>query len=163
MEQNWVSKKGKTRLKVKLIKQGTIENQEEHLTWHHLVPHPHLDWELRGAPDMASFCSRFTPLLDPSPASTSSSGPMPLPMSTHMFTVALHYQIMDYLGLKDSSRKLVASCAISFIISLYLILMEQLLKFRKRNQTGPKYALRLNYNKTIYLENQNHLYNIKLK
>ena len=39
-----------------------------------------------------------------------------------MFTVAPLCQIMDYLGLKDSSRKLVANCAISFIISLYLIL-----------------------------------------
>ena len=36
--------------------------------------------------------------------------------------VALHCQIMGKLGLKDSSRKLVASCAISFVISLYLIL-----------------------------------------
>ena len=39
-----------------------------------------------------------------------------------MFTVAPRCQIMDELGLKDSSRKLVASCAISFIIGLYLIL-----------------------------------------
>ena len=29
---------------------------------------------------------------------------------------------MDKLGLKDSSRKLITSCAISFVISLYLIL-----------------------------------------
>ena len=39
-----------------------------------------------------------------------------------MFTVAQRCQIMDKLGLKDSSRKLVASYAISFVISLYLIL-----------------------------------------
>ena len=39
-----------------------------------------------------------------------------------MFTVAPRCQIMDKLGLKDSSRKLVVSCAISFVISLYLIL-----------------------------------------
>ena len=39
-----------------------------------------------------------------------------------MCAVALYYQIMDYLGLKDSSCKLVTSCAISFVISLYLIL-----------------------------------------
>ena len=39
-----------------------------------------------------------------------------------MFTVAPLYQIMDSLGLKDSPRKLVASCAISFVISPYLIL-----------------------------------------
>ena len=34
-----------------------------------------------------------------------------------MFTVAPHYQIMEQLGLKDSSRKVVA-----IIFSLYLIL-----------------------------------------
>ena len=39
-----------------------------------------------------------------------------------MFTVAQRCQIMDKLGLKDSCRKLVASYAISFVISLYLIL-----------------------------------------
>ena len=39
-----------------------------------------------------------------------------------MFTVAPRCQIMDWLGLKDSSRKLVVSYAISFVISLYLIL-----------------------------------------
>jgi hypothetical protein len=39
-----------------------------------------------------------------------------------MFTVAPHYQIMEQLGLKDSSRKLVAICAISYFLSLYLIL-----------------------------------------
>ena len=39
-----------------------------------------------------------------------------------MFTVALSCQIMDYLGLKDSSNKLVVSCVINFVISLYLIL-----------------------------------------
>ena len=39
-----------------------------------------------------------------------------------MFTVASHYQIMDQLGLKNSSRKLVVNYVISFVISLYLIL-----------------------------------------
>ena len=39
-----------------------------------------------------------------------------------MFTVGPRCEIMDQLGLKDSSRKLVTSCAISFVISLYLIL-----------------------------------------
>ena len=39
-----------------------------------------------------------------------------------MFTVAPRCQIMDSLGLKDSSRKLVASCTIKFVITLYLIL-----------------------------------------
>ena len=39
-----------------------------------------------------------------------------------MFTVASHYQIMDQLGLKNSSRKLVVNYVISFIINLYLIL-----------------------------------------
>ena len=39
-----------------------------------------------------------------------------------MFTVAPRCQIMDQLCLKDSSRKLVASCVISFVVSLYLIL-----------------------------------------
>ena len=39
-----------------------------------------------------------------------------------MFTVAPHYQIMEQLGLKDLSRKLVTMCAISYFLSLYLIL-----------------------------------------
>ncbi len=39
-----------------------------------------------------------------------------------MFTVALYCQIMEQLGLKDSSRKLVVICAISYFFSLYLIL-----------------------------------------
>ena len=39
-----------------------------------------------------------------------------------MFTVAEYYQIMAWLGLKDSSHKLVTDYAISFVISLYLIL-----------------------------------------
>ena len=38
-----------------------------------------------------------------------------------MFTVAPYYQIMEQLGLKDSSRKVVAICAISYFFSLYLI------------------------------------------
>ena len=61
-----------------------------------------------------------------------------------MFTVANRCQIIDYLGLKDSSRKLVVNYAISFVISLYLILhacvkhlIEQLLEFKRRNQTPP--------------------------
>ena len=36
--------------------------------------------------------------------------------------VAPNYQIMEQLGLKDSSRKLVVICAISYFFSLYLIL-----------------------------------------
>ena len=39
-----------------------------------------------------------------------------------MFTVVPHCQIIDELGLKDSSRKLVANYVISFVINLYLIL-----------------------------------------
>jgi hypothetical protein len=39
-----------------------------------------------------------------------------------MFTVAPHCQIMEQLGLKDSSRKLVTICAINYFFSLYLIL-----------------------------------------
>ena len=39
-----------------------------------------------------------------------------------MFTVAPHCQIMDWLGLKNSSRKVVAICAIIYFFSLYLIL-----------------------------------------
>ena len=39
-----------------------------------------------------------------------------------MFTVAPHSQIMEHLGLKDSSRKLVAIGAISYYFCLYLIL-----------------------------------------
>ena len=39
-----------------------------------------------------------------------------------MFTVASHYQIMEQLGLKYSSHKLVTICAISYFLSLYLIL-----------------------------------------
>ena len=38
-----------------------------------------------------------------------------------MFTVAPYYQIMKQLGLKDSSRKLVTICVISYFLSLYLI------------------------------------------
>jgi hypothetical protein len=34
-----------------------------------------------------------------------------------MFTVAPYYQIMEQLGLKDSSRKLVAICAISYFLA----------------------------------------------
>ena len=40
-----------------------------------------------------------------------------------MFTVATHCQIMEQLGLKDSSRNLYAICVISFF-HLYLILYE---------------------------------------
>ena len=39
-----------------------------------------------------------------------------------MFTVASHRQIMEQLGLKDLSRKLVTTCAVSYFFSLYLIL-----------------------------------------
>jgi len=46
-----------------------------------------------------------------------------------MFTVAPRCQIMNQLGLKDSSRKLVANYAISFIISLYLILQTYIQTF----------------------------------
>ena len=34
-----------------------------------------------------------------------------------MFTVAPYCQIMEQLGLKDSSRKLVAICAISYFLA----------------------------------------------
>ncbi len=40
-----------------------------------------------------------------------------------MFTVAPHCQIMEQLGLKDSSRKLNVIYAISCSFSLYLILI----------------------------------------
>ena len=43
------------------------------------------------------------------------------PLLAHV-TVAPHCQIMDKLGLKNSSRKTVSICAFSFINSLYLIL-----------------------------------------
>jgi hypothetical protein len=39
-----------------------------------------------------------------------------------MCTVALYCQIMDWLGLKDSSRKVLAIYVISYFFSLYLIL-----------------------------------------
>jgi hypothetical protein len=39
-----------------------------------------------------------------------------------MFTVAPHCQIMEQLGLKDSSRNLHAICVISYFFRLYLIL-----------------------------------------
>ena len=39
-----------------------------------------------------------------------------------MFTVAPHCQIMEQLGLKDSSHKLFAICAISYFFSINLIL-----------------------------------------
>jgi hypothetical protein len=39
-----------------------------------------------------------------------------------MFTVAPYCQIMDELGLKNSSRKTISIYAFSFEISLYLIL-----------------------------------------
>ena len=39
-----------------------------------------------------------------------------------MFTVVPHCQIMEQLGLKDSSRKLVVIYTISYFLSLYLIL-----------------------------------------
>ena len=38
-----------------------------------------------------------------------------------MFTVAPNCQIIEQLDLKDSSYKLVAICAISYFLSLYLI------------------------------------------
>ena len=34
-----------------------------------------------------------------------------------MFTVAPHYQIMEQLGLKDLSRKLVTICTISYFLA----------------------------------------------
>ena len=34
-----------------------------------------------------------------------------------MFIVAQYYQIMEQLGLKDLSRKLVAICAISYFLA----------------------------------------------
>ena len=34
-----------------------------------------------------------------------------------MVTVAPHYQIMEQLGLKDSLRKLVAICVISYFLA----------------------------------------------
>jgi hypothetical protein len=39
-----------------------------------------------------------------------------------MFTVTPHCQIMEQLGLKESSRKLVTICAISYFLSIYLML-----------------------------------------
>ena len=39
-----------------------------------------------------------------------------------MFTVAPHDQIMDELGLKNLSHKLVAICVINYFFSIYLIL-----------------------------------------
>lgn len=39
-----------------------------------------------------------------------------------MFIVAPHFQIMEQLGSKDSSRNLVAICANSYFFKLYLIL-----------------------------------------
>ena len=39
-----------------------------------------------------------------------------------MFTVVPHCQIMEKLGSKDLSRKLVAICVISYSFSIYLIL-----------------------------------------
>ena len=44
-----------------------------------------------------------------------------------MFTVSPHYQIIEQLALKDSSRKLVAIYIISFFI-LYLILYRKVKK-----------------------------------
>ena len=65
-----------------------------------------------------------------------------------MFTVAPRCQIIDKLGLKDLSRKLVASCAISFVISLYLILHACVQTFDVTGilggGKGTKQALRLN-------------------
>ena len=40
-----------------------------------------------------------------------------------MSTVAPHYQIMEKLGLIESSRKLVSIYAISFVVSLCLIII----------------------------------------
>ena len=39
-----------------------------------------------------------------------------------MFTVAPNSQIIEQLGLKNSSRKLIPLCAISYLFCLYLIL-----------------------------------------
>ena len=39
-----------------------------------------------------------------------------------MFTVAPHSQVMEQLGLKDLSRKLVVICAVIYFFSLCLIL-----------------------------------------
>ncbi len=46
-----------------------------------------------------------------------------------MFIVALYCQIMEQLGLKDSSHKVVAICAISYFFSLYLILYARVQTF----------------------------------
>jgi len=52
-----------------------------------------------------------------------------------MDTVALsvvfdkYYPIMDYLGLKDSSRRLQANCTINYLFYLYLIFHICALKF----------------------------------
>ena len=62
-----------------------------------------------------------------------------------MFTVAPHYQIMEQLGLKDSSRKLVAICAISYFFSLYLILHAGVQTFDlTRCGVGTKQTLNVN-------------------
>jgi len=55
-----------------------------------------------------------------------------------MFTVTPHYQIMDKLRLIDSSRKLVSICAISFVISLYLILQ---ISVQTSDVTGLNFSL----------------------
>ena len=39
-----------------------------------------------------------------------------------LFVFGKNYSIMDYLGLKDSSRQLQANCAISYSFYLYLML-----------------------------------------
>jgi hypothetical protein len=58
-----------------------------------------------------------------------------------MFTVEPHCQIINWLGLKNSSSKTVSICAFSFVISLHLIPhiyfkhpMRQRLKFRRRTK-----------------------------
>jgi hypothetical protein len=52
-----------------------------------------------------------------------------------MFIVEPHCQIVKQLGLIDSSHKLVSICAISFVISLYLILQ---ISVQTSNMTGIK-------------------------
>jgi hypothetical protein len=39
-----------------------------------------------------------------------------------MCVIALYYQVMDYLDLKDSPRKIVAIYAINYSFTLYLML-----------------------------------------
>ena len=68
-----------------------------------------------------------------------------------MFIVAPHCQIMEQLGLKDSSPKLVAINAISYFFSLYLILHADVQMF---DVTGCKIFgrdLNRTYNTTSYL------------